>query len=245
MRALDDLEEAMDTYSGYRQPPAGTRQEGETYYRDFTLEGLGLAPEEKARNTQIFEEVLNQVARNPYSAEIGDLQLEVDPYDNHRIYISIPVAYRVKRLLLEDMLQSLPYVATREEGGLRTIRYDRSRFDFSHGLIDQVARGDFRVVPVVHLLDRNGQLKALIIDSPDLSWERYAPRSGVKLVRQKKFIPLLAVTTSGFGIDVRMETEEKDVVYELDIDASQLTQFARVEVRFMKEDELLRLLRRM
>lgn len=242
-RALEDLEEAMDVYSGYKQEPTGTLQTGESYYRDFRLEGYGTLPEEKARHTELFEDVLQRVAENPYAAEIGDLSLEVNPHDNNRVYISIPVSYRVKQTLVEDMLYSLPYVATREERRLRTIRYDKSKFNFSSDLISRIARGDYRVTPVVQLLDPEGKIRANLVDSPDMSWERYFPRDGIKVVRQKRFVPLLAITTSGFSVDVRLETSDVDVFYELDIDVNQLSSYARVVVRFMKQDELLRFLR--
>ena len=243
VRALIDLEEAMDSYSGYRQEPAGTQQSEESYYRDFQLEGFGALPEEKARHTELFEDVLRRVADNPYSADIGDLSLEVDPYNDNRVYISIPVSYRVKQTLVEDMLYSLPYVATREERHLRTIRYDKSKFNFSSSLIDRIARGDYRVTPVLQLLDPQGVVRAVLVDSPDMSWERYFPRAGVRVVRQKRFVPLMAITTSGFSVDVRLETADVDVFYEFDINVDQLSSYARVAVRFMKEDELLGFLR--
>jgi len=242
-RALEDLEEAMDVYSGYRQEPTGTLQSEESYYRDFQLEGFGTLPVEKARYTELFEDVLRRVADNPYSADIGDLSLEVDPYNDNRVYISIPVSYRVKQTLVEDMLYSLPYVSTREERRLRTIRYDKSKFNFTSTLIDRIARGDYRVVPVVQLLDPQDVVRAVLVDSPDMSWERYFPRDGVRVVRQKRFVPLLAITTSGFSVDVRLETSDVDVFYEFDIDVNQLSSYARVVVRFMKEDEILRFLR--
>ena len=242
-RALEDLEEAMDSYSGYRQEPTGTLQSEGSYYRDFQLEGSGALPEEKARYTELFEDVLRRVAENPYSADIGDLSLEVDPYNDNRVYISIPVSYRVKQTLVEDMLYSLPYVATREERRLRTIRYDKSKFNFSSSLIDRIARGDYRVMPVVQLLDPQGVVRAVLVDSPDMSWERYFPRDGLRVVRQKRFVPLMAITTSGFSVDVRLETADVDVFYEFDINVDQLSSYARVVVRFMKEDELLGFLR--
>ncbi|UCH09982.1 MAG: hypothetical protein JSU61_12370 [Fidelibacterota bacterium] len=244
-KAIEDLEEAMDVYSGYKQEPEAeaTFQTGESYYRDFTLEGTGALPEEKARYTETFENILQQVAQNPYSAEIGDLSLEVDPYDDNRVYISIPVAYRVKETLLEDMLYSLPYVSTREERRLRTIRYDKSQFAFSSSLVDRIARGDYRITPVVQLLDPAGVVRAVLVDSPDMSWERYFPRDGVRVVRQKRFVPLMAITTSGFSVDVRLETADMDVFYEFDIEAAQLSSYARVVVRFMKDEDLHRFLR--
>ena len=242
-RALEDLEEAMDVYSGYRQESTGTLQSEESYYRDFQLEGFGMLPVEKARYTELFEDVLRRVADNPYSADIGDLSLGVDPYNDNRVYISIPVSYRVKQTLVEDMLYSLPYVSTREERRLRTIRYDKSKFNFTSNLINRIARGDYRVVPVVQLLDPQGVVRAVLVDSPDMSWERYFPRDGVRVVRQKRFVPLLAITTSGFSVDVRLETSDVDVFYEFDIDVNQLSSYARVVVRFMKEDEILRFLR--
>lgn len=241
-RALEDLEEAMDVYSGYRQESTGTLQSEESYYRDFQMEGFGTLPVEKARYTELFEDVLRRVAENPYSADIGDLSLEVDPYNDNRVYISIPVSYRVKQTLVEDMLYSLPYVSTREERRLRTIRYDKSKFNFTSHLIDRIARGDYRVVPVVQLLDPQGVVRAVLVDSPDMSWERYFPGDGVRVVRQKRFVPLMAITTSGFSVDVRLETSDVDVFYEFDIDVNQLSSYARVVVRFMKEDELLRFL---
>ncbi|MFC1542998.1 hypothetical protein ACFL4K_00495 [Candidatus Neomarinimicrobiota bacterium] len=242
-RALEDLEEAMDVYSGYRQEPTGTLQAEDSYYRDFQLEGFGTLPEEKARHTELFEDVLRRVADNPYAAEIGELSLEVDPYDNNRVYISIPVSYEVKQILVEDMLYSLPYVSTREARRLRTIRYDKSKFNFSSDLVNRIARGDYRIVPVVQLSDQQGVAQAVLVDSPDISWERYFPRDGIRVVRQKRFVPLLAITTSGFNVDVRMETSDVDVFYEFDIDVNQLSSYARVAVKFMKEDQLLTFLR--
>ncbi len=63
------------------------------------------------------------------------------------------------------------------------------------------------------------------------------------MVRQKRFVPLMAITTSGFSVDVRLETADVDVFYEFDINVDQLSSYARVAVRFMKEDELLGFLR--
>ncbi len=236
-RALDDLEAAMDTYAGYRPEPSATVQTGKTYFREFDLEGTGAFPEERTRHTALFENVLDRVAENPYSADIGDLELQVDPFDS-RVYINIPITYGIKQTLLEDMLYSLPYESTREIGRLRSIRYDQTRFNFSPDLIRSIARGDFRVVPVVQLLDRAGTIRAVIVDSPNMSWERYFPSEGVRVVRQKGFGPLLAITTSGFSVDVRLETADVDVVYEFDVNIDQLSSYARVVVRFMKENEL-------
>ena len=137
------------------------------------------------------------MARNPYSAEIGDLDLAVDPYEDDRIFISIPVTYTVKRDLLQEMLTSLPYVSTREERNLRMLRYDKSKFNFAGDLVDRIARGDYRMIPVVQLLDPSGALRAVIVDSPDMSWERYFPRRGrVQVIRQKKFYDILSVIHS-------------------------------------------------
>ncbi len=238
-RALEDLEEAMDVYSGYRQEPTGTLQSGESYYRDFQLEGSGALPVERVRSTALFEDVLRRVADNPYSAEIRDLNLQVDPYDNNRVYISIPVTYQIKQTLVEDMLYTLPYVSTREVNNLRTITYDQSKFNFSTNLINRIARGDYRIVPVVQLLDPQGTVRAVLVDSPDMSWERYFPTDGIPVARQRRFIPLLAITTSGYSVDVRMETSDAEVFYEFDIDVNQLSSYARVAVQFMKEDQLL------
>ncbi|MHC4501367.1 MAG: hypothetical protein ACYS21_19935, partial [Planctomycetota bacterium] len=105
------------------------------------------------------------------------------------------------------------------------------------------ARGDYRITPVVQILDPAGVVRAVLVDSPDMSWERYFPRKGVRVVRQKRFVPLMAITTSGFSVDVRLETADRDVFYEFDIDASQLSSYARVVVRFMKDDELFRFLK--
>ncbi len=243
LHALDDLEEAMDVYSGFRQPASSTQQDGDRYFRDFKLEGSGALPVERARHTALFEDMLKRVAQNPYAAELGELGLEVDPYNNERVYLTIPVTYRIKQTLLEDMLYALPYVSTREQGRLRFIRYDRSKFNFSAALLGSIARGDFRVIPVVQMLDEQGRLRAAIVDSPDMSWERYFPDGPVKVVRQRRFVSMMAITTSGFSVDVRMETVNLETKYEFDVDVNVLPSLARVAVVFMKEEELLRFLR--
>lgn len=242
--AIDELEAVLDHAAGFRQSTENdTRQEGNTYYREFSLAGSGMLPEERAKHTRLFENVLARVAENPYAAEIGELKVVVDPYDRNRVFIRIPVQYRVKETLVEDMLYSLPYATTRELGRMRMIRYNRAAFNFDPALLADISRGDYRIVPVVQLVNGDGQLQAVIVDSPDISWERYFPNGRVVAVRQRKFMPMMAITTSGFNVDVRLETADLDVEYEFDVEVGRLTDYARVEVRFFKEDDLLRYLR--
>ena len=244
-RAVEELATAMDKYSGFNQPASATKADGNTYSREFSLEGYGALPAERASNTDMFEDVLQRVAENPYAAEIGELDLEMNTFDYTKAFLRIPVTYSVKDALVQDMLYSIPYVASSEAGRLRTIRYDRSRFDFSDKLIRQVATGNYRVTPVIQLLNKQGQVQVVIVDSPDYSWEQLFPKRGIRVERQKNFIAMLAVTTSGFNVDVRMETADIDVDYELELDTAELAGFSTVQVRFMKDDELTRFLRRL
>ncbi len=245
LKAMDNLTDAMDEFSGYKKAePTVTQQDEQGYYREFSLEGLGALPEEKAKNTRLFEQILQQVAENPYSAEIGELDLKVDRYDDNRIFISIPVNYAIKKVLLEDMLYTLPYESIREVGNLRTVRYDRSKVNFSSKLLSEISRGNFNIIPVIQLMGSDGSTQAVIVDSPDLSWERYFPKGGPEFIRQKKFKPLMAITTSGFNVDVRMEVVDISTTYEFDIDTASLTRFARVSIRFMDYDQLHRYLRK-
>lgn len=239
LKAMDNLTDAMDEFSGYkRSEPTVTQQDDQGYYREFNLEGLGALPAEKAKNTRLFEQILQQVAENPYAAEIGELDLKVDRYNDNRIFISIPVNYSIKKVLLEDMLYTLPYESIREVGNLRTIRYDRSKVNFSSDLLTKISRGNYNLIPVILLMGSDGSTQAVIVDSPDLSWERYFPKGGPEFIRQKKFKPLMAITTSGFNVDVRMEIVDVSATYEFDIDTAGLTRFARVSVRFMDYDQL-------
>ncbi|MBA7581926.1 hypothetical protein ES708_23840 [subsurface metagenome] len=182
------------------------------------------------------------MARNPYSAEIGELSIRVDPIQGNRVSLTIPVHYRVKQALVTDLLNSLPYESTQQKGYLRTVRYAKSKFDFSSNLIDGIARGDYRVIPVVKLMDQAGRARAVIVDSPNISWERYFPNGNVPVSRQKGFVSLLAITTTGFSVDVILETGEFEVVYDFEVHAAQLSRTTRVVVEFMNEDQLHRFL---
>ena len=53
---------------------------------------------------------------------------------------------------------------------------------------------------------------------------------------------MMAITTSGFSVDVRMETVNLETKYEFDVDVNVLPSLARVAVVFMKEQELLKFL---
>ena len=83
----------------------------------------------------------------------------------------------------------------------------------------------------------------VLVDSPDLAWERYFPSQGIEAVRQKRFVSMLAVTTSGYAVDVRLGTTDQEVTYVVDVDVSLLTSSARVVVQFLKEEQLERFLR--
>lgn len=241
-RALEGLEKAMDVYIGARGVGNATVPSRGKFSRELNF-GTKEAPSEPAsRDALMLAEILELVAANPYHAEIGEPKVEVDPESKGKtVLLSLPVTYSLKENLIGEMLRTLPYTGVRQEGTLTTIEFARNRFPISSELSDRISRGEFRIIPVVQLLDQYGKVQTAILDSNDPYWHNES-RKNKSTRTEQIFSQLVVFTVSGWSLQVTMEAVEIGATYTLEMPREEVSRLSRVVVEFVPESEVRRFL---
>ena len=190
----------------------------------------------------MLEEILELVAANPYGVQIGEPKVEVDPENKGKmVFLTLPVKYSLKEDLISDMLRSLPYTGVRQEGTLTTIEFARNKFPISNKLSDRIAKGEFRVVPVVQLLDQSGNVYTTILDSGDPYWHSQS-RKNTNTRTEHIFSQLVAFTVSGWSLQVTMEAVDINATYTVEMPRTEVGQLSQVVIEFVPESKLQKFL---
>ncbi|MEE9166970.1 MAG: hypothetical protein V3U24_05875 [Candidatus Neomarinimicrobiota bacterium] len=236
--ALSELEESMDLYIGARAKGGDTGASEGRYYRDFSFDGSGNAVDFPSEDAELLETILSRISKNPYSVDIGKPSLKMDrSRKDDRVRLSIPVKYSLRENLIKDMLSSLPYTGIRQDGSITSLEFSRRKFKIPGNLEKRISRGAFRIVPVIQLLDKSGNIRLVILDSADPYWHRQTSKN-VKFTTEHVFSPLVAFSVSGWSLQVTMESAEISATYELDVPEKEAGSYSRVQVEFVPEIEL-------
>jgi len=238
VNALDNLAAEADFYISIPESISDSGQYGDRYYREFEVENLvddSYPTIEK--NTEQLITLLNQILVNPYNVEIGELNVELDPFDDKMVQISVPIEYSVKSNLIQDLLTTLPHSKLENTTGNVVLQFSNEDFLFDPVLIDKLALMEYQVIPLIMFTSKNGNLQSLIIDSWKDKFDYLTPKS-VALNRQNKFNPMLAITPGPDNIQVTIDTSTILVEYTLSMHLSILENYTKVAVKYFHENEL-------
>jgi len=241
-QALEGLEKAMDIFIGARGVAGGTVPSRGKFSRELNFGTKETPSEPASKEAMMLEEILELVAANPYGVQIGEPKVEVDPENKGKmVFLSLPVKYSLKEDLISDMLRSLPYTGVRQEGTLTTIEFARNKFPISNKLSDRIAKGEFRVVPVVQLLDQSGNVYTTILDSGDPYWHSQS-RKNTNTRTEHIFSQLVAFTVSGWSLQVTMEAVDINATYTVEMPRTEVGQLSQVVIEFVPESKLQKFL---
>lgn len=237
--ALDELEEKMDLTIGAREevPSGGVREEDDEWILDLGTVPSGKASPENVANTRIMLQVLDELMASPYQVILKRPRFEYDPDDRERMHVNLPVTYSIKANIVKDMLSSLPYSGLKQAGSLTIFYFNKDKFNFQPALTDKIRFGRYRTVPVVRLFDQEGQVMAVIVDTPEARWHE---RSSSRVVYHSAhhFAPLIDFTIGGWSLQVALENVNIPVEYRFTMDLDQTRTVSRVSVKFVPETEL-------
>ncbi len=237
--AIDDLEESMDLVIGARGKPAPGEpvvSDGE-WVLDISGEEYTQDNPELTGNTKLLLNVLEDLTNSPYNIALSKPQFEYDEDQRNRMNVVLPVKYSLKEHLIKDMLTSLPYSGLKQDGTLTIFYFNRDKFNFPAEAMDNIRHGDYRAIPVIRFFDKDGQVVALIVDSPEDNWSSNNSGRAV-FAATHQFSPLISFSVGGWSIQVAMETVEIPVNYQFDLNVDDVSRLARVSLKFVPESEL-------
>jgi len=237
-KAIQNLEEAMDVYIGAKTKEEGTVLNEGTFTKELNFGNKKIPNSPETKEALLLEEILEKIGSNPYEVEIDDPKIEIDPESKgNSVLFSLNIKYSLKEDLIQEMLRSLPYTGVRQEGTLTTIEFSREKFPVSGKLNERIIKGDFRIVPIVQLLNANGKTHTTILDTGDPYWHNEL-RKDKKALTEQIFSPLVAFTVSGWSLQVTMEAVEIMAIYTLELPRSEISNLSRINVEFLPESEL-------
>ena len=237
--AIDDLEESMDLVIGARGKPVPGEPvviDGE-WVLDISGEEYTQDNPELTGNTKLLLNVLEDLTNSPYNIVLSKPQFEYDEDQRNRMNVVLPVKYSLKEHLIKDMLTSLPYSGLKQDGTLTIFYFNRDKFNFPAEAMDNIRHGDYRAIPVIRFLDKDGQVIALIVDSPEDNWSSNNSGRAV-FAATHQFSPLISFSVGGWSIQIAMETVDIPVNYQFDLDVDDVSRLARVSLKFVPESDL-------
>ena len=235
--AVEDLEKTMDLYIGSRGESDPTISEGSTFSREFSFTPGGTVDDVPTEDALILERIINTISSNPYIVEISRPSLHMPNENDGTVLLSLSVKYVLKENVIKDMLSSLPYSAMRQDGSLISLQFSRREIGISQKLIHRISRGDFRIVPVIRMMDKAGRVRTVILETTEPSWYQ-RKSSNVRFLTEHQFSPLIAFTASGNSIQVMMETVEINAEYTLSLSRNEAVDYTKVLIEFVPESEL-------
>ena len=235
--AVEDLEKAMDLYIGSRGVADPTIAEGSTFSREFSFTSGGTVDDVPTADALMLEQIINTISSNPYIVEISRPSLYVQSEGDGTVQLALSVKYALRENVIKDMLSSLPYSALRQDGSLISLQFSRREMAIPLALINRINRGDFRIVPVIRMMDKTGRVRTVILETTEPTW--YQRKSSiVRFLTEHQFSPLIAFTASGNSLQVTMETVEINAEYMISLSRQEAVDYTKVLIEFVPESEL-------
>ena len=143
----------------------------------------------------------------------------------------------IKGDIINDMLTSLPYTGLKQDGSLTIVHFDRENFNFSPELTKNISLGNYRSVPVIRFLDKDGIIMAIILDTPESRWYDMSSNK-IHFLPLHQFSPLVDFMMGGWSLQVALEDVEIKAHYSLQMSIEEVDRISRVSLKFVPEAEL-------
>ena len=240
--ALIELERSMDFVIGARgkpkEAPAKVPVAEDEWVVDINNRPFNEPTPENVNNTALLEQVLANLMDKPYDVFLYKPTYVYDEdVDDKMITVNMRVDYGIKGDIINDMLTSLPYTGLKQDGSLMIVYFDRENFNFSPELTKNISLGNYRAVPVIRFLDKDGIVMAIILDTPESRWYNVSSNK-IYFIPLHQFSPLVDFTMGGWSLQVALEDVEIKAHYSLQMSIKEVDRISRVSLKFVPEAEL-------
>jgi len=240
--ALIGLERSMDFVIGARgkpkEAPAKVPVAEDEWVVDINNRPFNEPSPENVNNTALLEQVLANLMDKPYDVFLYKPTYVYDEdKDDKMITVNMRVDYGIKGDIINDMLTSLPYTGLKQDGSLMIVYFDRENFNFSPELTKNISLGNYRAVPVIRFLDKDGIVMAIILDTPESRWYNVSSNK-IYFIPLHQFSPLVDFTMGGWSLQVALEDVEIKAHYSLQMSIKEVDRISRVSLKFVPEAEL-------
>ena len=215
---------------------------GNRYYREFEMQTI--LPSELPKVTKDvkdLEQVLDEILTDPYNVVIGDLYLDIDPYNSKNVIGEFSVQYSIGNLLSNKALNNIPHEKNILNNNDIIFRFSNRNFTFDDMLLEKIALMKFQVMPFISFNNRIGKALFIILDSWDDKYKILQFQKASILI-EDQFKPLFSITSKSDIVQLTLNTSTLEVLYRFSLPYEVLGDYTKVTVKFIKESELEKLL---
>ena len=221
-----------------KEAPAKKRVDEDEWVVDINNRPFNEPLPENVSNTVLLDQVLANLMDKPYDVFIYKPTYVYDEdEDDKMITVNMRVDYGIKGDIINDMLTSLPYTGLKQDGSLTIVHFDRENFNFSPELTKNISLGNYRSVPVIRFLDKDGIIMAIILDTPESRWYDMSSNK-IHFIPLHQFSPLVDFMMGGWSLQVALEDVEIKAHYSLQMSIEEVDRISRVSLKFVPEAEL-------
>ena len=215
---------------------------GNRYYREFEMQTI--LPSELPKVTKDvkdLEQVLDEILTDRYNVVIGDLYLDIDPYNSKNVIGEFSVQYSIGNLLSNKALINIPHEKNILNNNDIIFRFSNRNFTFDDMLLEKIALMKFQVMPFISFNNRIGKAQFIILDSWDDKYKILQFQKASILI-EDQFKPLFSITSKSDIVQLTLNTSTLEVLYRFSLPYEVLGDYTKVTVKFIKESELEKLL---
>jgi TolB-like protein len=201
---------------------------------------FGKQLEESLQRSADFNSIVGYIIQNPYEIEISEPNLQRVPTRDDLINLNFDVIYRLRRTVIKEMLETLPYKDKREYSNYVEYLFSGDKIIFDAELRQRIMRGEYRSFPVITLTSNQGAPLYRIFDLPAIITRSLPTLANVQYIH--RFTPRFSLSASSWDVKVWLYNDDLKLSYSIQIGLNELSKVREITVTILPEKEALQIL---
>lgn len=180
---------------------------------------------------------LNSFLTNPYSIDVGELDMELNKLDNSYVDLNISISYSFKKRDFEKLIKNMPYNTLKSNNNSYTVEflYDNYLFDISS--INQFNNHSRELFPVLFFANKKGDIQKIIIDSWDNRYDNLL-FGDYDVERVDKFSQLYSIIKSDKNMHFNINKNKVVINYNTTMPISILDNYTQLTIKIFERSDL-------
>lgn len=180
---------------------------------------------------------LNSFLTNPYSIDVGELDMEVNKLDNSYVDLNISISYSFKKRDFEKLIKNMPYNTLKSNNNSYTVEFLHDNYLFDVSSINQFNNHSRELFPVLFFANKKGDIQKIIIDSWDNRYDNLL-FGDYDVERVDKFSQLYSIIKSDKNMHFNINKNKVVVNYNTTMPISILDNYTQLTIKIFERSDL-------
>lgn len=180
---------------------------------------------------------LNSFLTNPYSIDVGELDMELNKLDNSYVDLNISISYSFKKRDFEKLIKNMPYNTLKSNNNSYTVEFLHDNYLFDVSSINQFNNHSRELFPVLFFANKKGDIQKIIIDSWDNRYDNLL-FGDYDVERVDKFSQLYSIIKSDKNMHFNINKNKVVVNYNTTMPISILDNYTQLTIKIFERSDL-------